>query len=155
MRQLTGLDASFLYLETPTTFGHVSGLGLYSRPHPSFDPYQVVYRRFGALAATVEPLHQKLYEVPFGIDHPWWVSDERFDLRYHVRHLGLAPPGDMAQLADQVARIFGRPLDRARPLWEVYVIEGLSDGRWALMTKFHHSAIDGGAGVVLLNMITE
>ncbi|MFM7391888.1 MAG: wax ester/triacylglycerol synthase family O-acyltransferase, partial [Actinomycetota bacterium] len=58
-------------------------------------------------------------------------------------------------LADQVARIFGRPLDRARPLWEVYVIEGLSDGRWALMTKFHHSAIDGGAGVVLLNMITE
>jgi len=155
MRQLTGLDASFLYLETPTTFGHVSGLGLYSRPHPSFDPYQVVYRRFGALAATVEPLHQKLHEVPFGIDHPWWIADERFDLRYHVRHLGLAPPGDMAQLADQVARIFGRPLDRARPLWEVYVIEGLSDGRWALMTKFHHSAIDGGAGVVLLNMITE
>ena len=155
MRQLSGLDASFLYMETPTTFGHVSGLGLYDRPHANFDPYRVVYRRFGALAAVVEPLHQKLHEVPFGIDHPYWVADEQFDLRFHVRHLGLAPPGDLTQLAEQVARIFGRALDRSRPLWEVYVIEGLNDGRWALMTKFHHSAIDGGAGVVLLNMITE
>lgn len=155
VRQLTGLDATFLHMESPTTFGHVSGLGLYSRPSPDFDPYQTVYRRFGALAATVPPLHQKLHEVPLGLDHPYWVIDDNFDLDYHVRHLGLAPPGDRAQLAEQVARIFGRALDRSRPLWEVYVIEGLRDGRWALMTKFHHSSIDGGAGVVLLNMITD
>ena len=155
MRQLSGLDATFLHMETPTTFGHVSGLALYSRPTPEFDPYATVFKRFEALAGHVGPLHQKLHSVPFGLDHPYWVADENFDLEYHVRHLGLAPPGSEEQLSEQVARIFGRPLDRSRPLWEVYVIEGLADGRWALMTKFHHSSIDGGAGVVLLNMFTD
>jgi diacylglycerol O-acyltransferase len=155
MRQLSGLDATFLHMESSTTFGHVSGLALYSRPSADFDPYEVVYRRFEALAGRAEPLHHRLVEVPFGLDHPYWVVDDDFDLDFHVRHLGLAPPGSDRQLADQVARIFGRALDRTRPLWEVYVIEGLSDGRWALMTKFHHSAIDGGAGVVLLNMLTD
>jgi len=155
VRQLSGLDATFLHMETSTTFGHVSGLAIYERPSPDFDPYAVVFERFHALSGRVEPLHQKLLDVPFGIDHPYWVVDNDFDLKFHVRHLGLAPPGDEQQLADQVARIFGRALDRARPLWEVYVIEGLADGRWALMTKFHHSAIDGGAGVVLLNMLTD
>ncbi len=155
MRQLSGLDATFLHLETSTTFGHVSGLALYSRPSANFDPYRAVYERFEALAGRVGPLHEKLLDVPLGIDHPYWVVDDDFDLDYHVRHLGLAPPGTEAQLADQVARIFGRALDRQRPLWEVYVIEGLSDGRWALMTKFHHSSIDGGAGVVMLNMLTD
>jgi len=155
MRQLTGLDATFLHMESSTMFGHVSGLALYSRPSADFDPYAVVHERFESLAGRVAPLHEKLLEVPLGIDHPYWVVDEDFDLDYHVRHLGLAPPGDDRQLADQVARIFGRALDRSRPLWEVYVIEGLADGRWALMTKFHHSSIDGGAGVVLLNMLTD
>ena len=142
-------------MESNTTFGHVSGLGLYSRPTPDFDPYTVVFERFEALAGHVGPLHQKLHSVPLGLDHPYWVADENFDLEYHVRHLGLAPPGNETQLTEQVARIFGRALDRTRPLWEVYVIEGLEDGRWALMTKFHHSSIDGGAGVVLLNMLTD
>ena len=155
MRQLSGLDASFLHLENSRTFGHVSGLALYTRPSPDFDPYETVYRRFEALAGHVGPLHEKLLDVPFGLDHPYWVVDDDFDLDYHVRHLGIAPPGDQEQLAEQVARIFGRALDRARPLWEVYVIEGLSDGRWALMTKFHHSSIDGGAGVAMLNMLTD
>lgn len=155
MRQLSGLDATFLHMETPTTFGHVSGLALYSRPTPDFNPYDTVLERFNAIAGHVGPLHQKLHNVPLGLDHPYWVADEKFDLRYHVRHIALAPPGNEEQLTEQVARIFGRALDRARPLWEVYVIEGLADGRWALMTKFHHSCIDGGAGVVLLNMFTE
>ncbi|MEY3493123.1 MAG: hypothetical protein RL413_541, partial [Actinomycetota bacterium] len=155
MRQLSGLDATFLHLETSTTFGHVSGLALYSRPSADFDPYRTVYERFEALSGRVGPLHEKLLDVPLGLDHPYWIVDDDFDLDYHVRHLGLAPPGTEAQLAEQVARIFGRALDRKRPLWEVYVIEGLSDGRWALMTKFHHSSIDGGAGVVMLNMLTD
>ncbi len=155
MKQLTGLDASFLYMETATTFGHVSGLGIYERPTPDFDPFQVVYERFGALVGQAEPMRRKLVEVPFRLDHPWWIDDQDFDLDYHVRHIGLAPPGGADQLTEQVARIVGRRMDRSRPLWEVYVIEGLADGRWALLTKTHHATIDGAAGVILLNMLTD
>ena len=142
MKQLTGLDASFLYMETATTFGHVSGLGIYERPSPEFDPYQVVYERFGALVGQAEPMRRKLVEVPFSLDHPWWIDDADFDLDYHVRHIGLAPPGGVDQLGEQVSRIVGRQMDRTRPLWEVYVIEGLGDGRWAMLTKTHHATID-------------
>lgn len=155
MRQLTGLDASFLHMETNTTFGHVSGLGIYRRPDAEFSPYDVVHARFAALVGQVEPLRRRLVTVPFGLDHPYWINDPDFDLDFHVRHLGLAPPGSQEQLSEQVARIFGRALDRTRPLWEVYVIEGLDDGRWALMTKFHHSTLDGAAGVIMLQMLTE
>lgn len=155
MKQLTGLDASFLYMETPSTFGHVSGLGIYSRPSPDYSPYDAVRDRFASLVGTIEPFRRKLAPVPFGLDHPYWIDDDRFDLSYHVRHLGLAPPGTTEQLAEQVARIFGRALDRDRPLWEVYVIEGLADDRWALMTKFHHANVDGAAGVIMLNMLTD
>jgi WS/DGAT/MGAT family acyltransferase len=155
MKQLTGLDASFLYMETATTFGHVCGLAVYERPSPEFDAYQVVYERFGALVGQAEPMRRKLVEVPFSLDHPWWIDDDEFDLEYHVRHIGLAPPGGADQLTEQVSRIVGRAMDRTRPLWEVYVIEGLGDGRWALLTKLHHATIDGAAGVILLNMLTD
>lgn len=154
MKQLSGLDASFLYMETATTFGHVCGLAIYERPSPDFDPYQVVYERFGALVGQAEPMRRKLVEVPFSLDHPWWIDDAEFDLDYHVRHIGLAPPGGADQLTEQVSRIVGRQMDRSRPLWEVYVIEGLADGRWALLTKLHHATIDGAAGVLLLSMLT-
>ncbi len=155
MKQLTGLDASFLYMETETTFGHVCGLAIYERPTPEFDPYPVVYERFGALVGQAEPMRRKLVEVPFSLDHPWWIDDADFDLEYHVRHIGLAPPGGADQLTEQVSRIVGRKMDRTRPLWEVYVIEGLGDGRWAMLTKLHHATIDGAAGMILLNMLTD
>ncbi len=155
MKQLTGIDASFLHMESSTTFGHVSGLGMYRRPSPLFDPYETVYERFRAIVGHAEPLRRRLVEVPFGLDHPYWIVDDEFDLDFHVRHLGLAPPGSDQQLSAQVARIVGRPLDRSRPLWEVYVIEGLRDDRWALLTKLHHATIDGAAGVILLTMLTD
>jgi diacylglycerol O-acyltransferase / wax synthase len=155
MKQLTGLDASFLYMETPTTFGHVNGLAFYTRPTPEYDPYSEVYRRFDAMVGQLEPLRRRLVTVPFGLDHPYWIDDPAFDLDYHVRHIGLAPPGAADQLADQVSRIVGRAMDRSRPLWEVYVIEGLADGRWAMLTKFHHATVDGAAGVMMLNLITD
>jgi WS/DGAT/MGAT family acyltransferase len=115
----------------------------------------VVYERFGALVGLAEPMRRKLVEVPFSLDHPWWIDDADFDLEYHVRHIGLAPPGGADQLTEQVSRIVGRQMDRTRPLWEVYVIEGLADGRWAMLTKLHHATIDGAAGVILLNMLTD
>jgi diacylglycerol O-acyltransferase / wax synthase len=155
MKQLSGLDASFLYMETATTYGHVNGLAIYERPSPDFDPFQVVRERFGSIVGHIEPLRRRLVEVPFGLDHPYWVDDPDFDLDYHVRQIGLAPPGTDQQLADQVARIIGRRMDRAHPLWEVYVVEGLPEGRWAMLTKFHHATIDGAAGVILLQMLTS
>jgi WS/DGAT/MGAT family acyltransferase len=155
MKQLTGLDAAFLYMETPTTYGHVNGLAIYERPSPDFDPYAAVYERFGSMVGHVEPLRRRVVEVPFGLDHPYWVDDPHFDLDYHVRQIGLAPPGAADQLAEQVARIIGRRMDRTHPLWEVYVIEGLGDGRWAMLTKFHHATVDGAAGVIMLKTFTD
>jgi WS/DGAT/MGAT family acyltransferase len=155
VKQLTGLDATFLYMETGTTYGHVNGLAIYERPTPDFDPYAAVYERFGSLVGHLEPLRRRVVEVPFGLDHPYWVDDPHFDLDYHVRQIGLAPPGAADQLAEQVARIIGRQMDRTHPLWEVYVIEGLGDGRWAMLTKFHHATVDGAAGVIMLKLFTD
>ncbi len=155
MKQLSGLDASFLYMESANTYGHVNGLSIYERPSGDFDPYQAAYERFDALLGRLEPMRRRLVEVPFKLDHPYWIDDPDFDLNYHVRHIGLAPPGGADQLAEQVARIVGRKMDRSRPLWEAYVIEGLADGRWAMLTKTHHATIDGAAGVLLLGMLTD
>jgi len=155
VKQLSGLDASFLYMETPNTYGHVNGLAIYERPSPDFDPYQAAYERFDALLGRLEPMRRRLVEVPFKLDHPYWIDDPDFDLSYHVRHIGLAPPGGADQLAEQVSRIVGRRMDRSRPLWEAYVIEGLADGRWAMLTKTHHATIDGASGVILLSMLTD
>jgi len=155
MKQLSGLDASFLYMETASTFGHVSGLGIYERPSPDFDPLRAAHDRFGALVGLAEPMRRKLVEVPFQLDHPYWIDDRDFDLDFHIRHLVLIPPGDVEQLADEVADIVGRPMDRTRPLWEVYIIEGLADDRWAMLIKTHHATIDGAAGVILLGMLLD
>ena len=155
VKQLSGLDASFLYMETPTSMGHVSGIGIYQRPTEDFDPFELVYRRFEGMIGRLDPMRRRLVTVPLQLDHPYWIDDPDFDLDYHVRHLGLAPPGAADQLAEQVARIVGRHMDRSRPLWECYVIEGLADGRWALLTKTHHATIDGASGVILLNMLTD
>jgi len=155
MKQLSGLDASFLYMETATTFGHVSGLGIYDRPSPDFDPLQAAHDRFGAMIGLAEPMRRKLVQVPFQLDHPYWIDDREFDLDFHIRHLRLDSPGDIEQLADEVAAIVGRPMDRTRPLWEVYVIEGLANDRWAMLTKTHHATIDGAAGVLLLSLLLD
>lgn len=155
MKQLTGMDVSFLLMETANTYGHVNGLSIYERPSPDFDPFTEVRKRLGIMVGHLEPLRRKVVEVPFDLDRPYWVQDADFDLDFHVRHLGLAPPGAADQLAEQVARIVGRKMDRTRPLWEAYVIEGLADGRWALLQKTHHATIDGAAGVIMLKMFTD
>ncbi|WP_343598860.1 wax ester/triacylglycerol synthase family O-acyltransferase [Mycobacterium sp.] len=155
MKQLTGLDATFLYLETPTTFGHVNGLMIFERPSPDYEPYAAVYAKYASLVGEVEPLRRRLVEVPFGLDHPYWVFDPAFELDFHVRELHLARPGLVDQLAEQVCRLVARPMDRTRPLWEVYVIDGLHDGRWALLTKYHHATVDGASGQLMLKIVTD
>ena len=155
MKQLTGLDAVFLYMETPTTYGHVTGLMVFDRPSPDYEPYSAVYAKFASLVGDLEPLRRRVVEVPFGLDHPYWAVDPSIDLDFHIRELHLARPGLDDQLAEQVCRIVGRPMDRTRPLWEVYVIDGIQDGRWALLTKFHHATIDGAAGQLMMEMLTD
>lgn len=155
MKQLTGVDLGFLLMETPNSYGHVNGLSIYDRPTADFNPFEAVRERYKIMVGHLEPLRRKVVQVPFDLDRPYWVEDADFDLDYHVRHMGLAPPGAADQLAEQVARIVGRKLDRQRPLWEAYVIEGLADGRWALLQKTHHATIDGAAGVIMLRMFTD
>jgi len=156
MKQLTGLDASFLYLETAAQFGHVSSLSIYQRPDdPTYEPLASWRHQIERRMHLLEPMRRKLRNVPFGLDHPFWVDDPDFDLDFHVRHAAVAPPGTDEQVAELVARIVGRPLDRSRPLWESYVIEGLPDGRFGILTKVHHATIDGAAGAELMMLMLD
>ncbi|MDP6979672.1 MAG: wax ester/triacylglycerol synthase family O-acyltransferase [Myxococcota bacterium] len=156
MKQLTGLDSSFLNMETPTTYGHISGLAIFdpstaSRPFGFDEVRRLIEERIHLLP----PYRRRLVEVPFGLDHPYWIEDPDFDLDFHVRHIGLPPPGDRRQLAEQVSRIVARPLDRSRPLWELYLIEGLENGFVAQLTKIHHCAIDGVSGAEILATLLD
>ena len=156
MKQLTGLDATFLHMETGSQFGHVSGLSIFERPEdPSYQPFREWRRSIQERLHLLEPLRRRAVEVPFGLDHPFWIEDPDFDLDYHVRHTAVPPPGGPEELEALVARIVGRPLDRRHPLWETYVIEGLADDRFAVLTKFHHATIDGASGVELLTMMLD
>jgi diacylglycerol O-acyltransferase len=153
VKQLSGTDVSFLNVETPTVFGHVTGLMIYDRPSPDYLPIEAVYKRYAAMLSHVGPLHRRLVEVPFELDRPYWIVDPDLDLDFHIRELDVPSPGLVDQLTEQVARIIGRPLDRTRPLWEVYVIGGLANDQWALVTKYHHASLDGAAGARLLAML--
>ncbi|MGZ6962227.1 MAG: WS/DGAT/MGAT family O-acyltransferase, partial [Ilumatobacteraceae bacterium] len=157
MRQLSGVDASFLNMETASVFGHVSSLNIYD---PEGAPggagleatKQTILERIDLLA----PFRRRLVEVPLGLDLPYWIEDANFDIDFHVRHHAVAPPGTPQQLAEAISRIVARPLDRARPLWELYVIEGVDEGRLiAQLTKVHHAAIDGASGALMLAAILD
>ena len=155
MKQLTGLDASFLYMESPTSYGHVSSLVVYERPDADFKPYEAFREQLRSRLHLLGPFRRKLVNVPLSLDRPYWVNDGDFDLDFHVRHIAIPPPGDLEQLAAQVARIISRPIDRTRPLWEAYVLEGLESDDFAVLTKVHHATIDGASGVELLTTILD
>jgi diacylglycerol O-acyltransferase / wax synthase len=154
MRQLSPHDATFLYSETTHSNANVTLLHIYNQ---STAPGGKV--RFKSILAQIENrlgrlpvFRQKLRRVPLDLDFPYWVDDENFDLEYHVRHIALPKPGDWRQFCIQASRIHARPLDLNRPLWEIYVIEGLDsfldlpEGSFALLAKTHHAAIDVESG---------
>ncbi len=151
MQQLSGLDASFLAMESSTTVGHVTGV-LFLDPSTSPEPwtYERFRRHLRSVLADLGPFSRKLVEVPFGLDRPYWINDPDFDLDYHVRHVAVPGAGTREDLADLVARIHARPLDRRRPLWEAYVVDGVFGDKIALITKIHHAAIDGLSGQEIL-----
>ncbi|HEX9235055.1 MAG TPA: wax ester/triacylglycerol synthase family O-acyltransferase [Actinomycetota bacterium] len=151
MERLSGLDASFLYFETPTMHMHVCATIVFD---PSTMPggysFEKVKEFHQSRLHLVPPYRRKLATVPFNLDHPYWVEDEGFDLDYHVRRIGCPAPGTEEQLADIAADIASRPLDRTRPLWEVWVVEGLENGQIAVVAKMHHSTVDGVSGANVL-----
>ncbi len=157
MRQLSGMDATFLNMETPSTFGHVSSLNLFDVSAVGGDGFfeatrGLVEQRLGLLV----PFRRRLVEVPLGLDLPYWIEDPDFDLDFHVRHHAVPAPGTPEQLSDVVSRIHARPLDRSRPLWELYVIDGVDDGRMAAtFTKVHHATIDGASGAMMLAALLD
>lgn len=156
MQQLTGLDASFLALETANATGHVGGVCILdaSETLRTLDLAALTELIAGRLH-LVPVLRRRLLEVPFGLDQPYWVDDDQFDVEYHIRELALPRPGSEGQLSEQVARLHARPLDRRRPLWEIYLITGLADDRVAVYTKIHHAAIDGVSGTELLTVLLD
>ncbi|MDP9431447.1 MAG: wax ester/triacylglycerol synthase family O-acyltransferase [Actinomycetota bacterium] len=152
--RLSALDASFLYVESPTTAMHVGGLAIFDKPPGGIDFEQLTAHLAGRIAA-VPRYRQKVRFVPGRIANPVWVDDAAFDASYHVRRSALPYPGTDAQLHELVARIHARHLDRSRPLWEVYVVEGLSGGRFALLTKTHHAMVDGVSAIDVGELVLD
>ena len=126
MLQLSGLDTAFLNMETDTTFGHVATVMLLDGAgFGDSNPFAAIRSHFQACARRLPPLYRRLVEVPFGLDRPYWIDEGEVDIDFHVRHIGVPPPGNTAQLAELIAHLVERPLDRHRPLWDLHVIEGL------------------------------
>lgn len=161
MKHLSGVDNLFLALETADAPLHVASLSIYD---PSTAPggkvrFKAVLNHFESRMHQWKQFRRKLVELPLGIDRPYWVDEPEIDLEYHVRHIALPRPGDWRQLMIQVARIHSRPLDKTKPLWEAYVIEGLDNvpgvppGGFALYVKVHHAAVDGEAGAQLMRAL--
>src|SRR3569623_1254810 len=155
MLQLSGQDASFVYLETPHTPMHIGSVGIYdhSTAPGGFVRFKDVLNFIGSRLGGARSFRQRLVRVPFDLDHPYWIEDPEFDIEFHVRHIAVPKPGDWRQLCIQVARLHARPMDLSKPLWELTIVEGLDNipglppGCFALVSKVHHAAIDGMSGV--------
>jgi diacylglycerol O-acyltransferase len=156
MDQLSSIDASFLHLETPETPMHVGSLMLFELPDGyKGDYYEDVKALLGKRLHLSSFLNRKLAQMPFQLAEPVWIEDDDIELDYHVRTVTLRRPGTMAQLEQLVARLHASLLDRSRPLWEMYVIDGLENGLVAFYTKAHHSGVDGKAGVELAKVLYD
>lgn len=152
--RLTSLDASFLYLEESTTAMHVGSAMVFQPPGDGFDHdklVRIIENRIGAIPR----FRQRVRDIPGRIANPVWVDDEAFDMSYHVRRAALPRPGTDRQLQDFVARVQPRKLDRTRPLWEVYYVEGLQGGCFAIVTKTHHALIDGVNALDIAHVIVD
>jgi len=147
MDVLSPLDAAFLRLEGRDAALHIASAVVVEGPPPSYDE---LLGHFAAKLPLVPRYRQRVQEVPLWLGRPVWVDDQDVDLRAHVKHTALPAPGDEGQLRALCARVLSQPLDRRRPLWQAWLVEGLAGGRWALLTKVHHCMVDGIAGTDLL-----
>ena len=153
MERLSTLDASFLYMETPETPMHVAGLGIFAPPPSGGDVFKSFHDHIAARLHLLPFFERKLNAIPASVDNPVWIHEANVDLDYHIRQMAVPRPGTMEQLRTLIARLHMILLDRSRPLWQYYVIEGLEGGGFAIYVKMHHSGIDGGAGMAALDII--
>src|SRR4051795_6796901 len=151
--RLTGLDASFLHLEDDAAHMHVAAVMTFDGEPPHIDE---VVEGIGTRLHLVPRYRQKLAFVPFGQGRPRWVDDPHFNLRYHVRHTALPEPGTEEQLKRLAGRVFSQRLDRDKPLWEMWVVEGLDGGeRFAVLSKTHHALVDGVSGIDIMSVLFD
>jgi WS/DGAT/MGAT family acyltransferase len=161
MRQMSSADWMMVALDSPTAHNTIGIVGIYDGTTRAADPvtYDEVLTFVEERLHVAESFRERMIHVPFGLDRPWWIRDEGFDLEYHVRHLALPQPGSWRQFCTQIARIHARPLDLSRPPWELYLIDGLNDfehvpsGAFATFLRIHHAAIDGVAGAQILTAL--
>lgn len=150
MQTMTPLDASFLHIEDAVTHMHIGSVGIFEGPPPV--PGEVK-AAVAARLPLVPRYRQKVRFVPLALGRPTWIDDPHFNLDYHVRRTALPAPGGNEELRNLVGRVMSQQLDRAKPLWEMWVAEGLDDGGWALISKAHHCMVDGVSGTDLLSVI--
>jgi WS/DGAT/MGAT family acyltransferase len=150
--RLTGLDSSFLHLERDSAHMHVAACAIFHGQAPT---HEELVTTISSRLHLVPRYRQRLAFVPFAQGRPVWVDDPHFNVAYHVRHTALPDPGSEEQLMRMTGRVFSQALDRSRPLWEVWLVEGLSEGRFALLSKTHHALVDGVSGVDIMTVLFD
>jgi len=151
---LSGLDSAFLSLETPSTPMHLMGTFVLDASSGGYS-FARILRLVEERMPELAPFRRRLAAIPFGFDHPVWIDDPDFRIRSHVYRVGAPAPGSEQVLADLVAQIASQPLDRTRPLWELWVVEGLAEARVALVFKVHHAVADGVSAIQLLLQLLD
>ena len=150
MEWMSPIDSAFLHIENSTTPMHIGGVSIFEGPPPPFEDLRAMVD--GKLS-LVPRYRQKVRFVPLAIGSPAWIEDPHFSLDYHIRHTAIPAPGSEAQLRQMAGRVFSQHLDRSKPLWELWIVEGLTEGRWALLSKVHHCMVDGVAATDLMSLM--
>src|SRR5205807_6489009 len=156
MERLTGIDAGFLYMETPTLHMHTLKISIVD---PTTVPGGYSFARVGEVLGErlhlLPPFRRRLVEVPGGLHHPLWIEDPQFDLAHHLHRAEIAAPGGPRQLGELISDIASRQLDRRYPLWELWVVEGIAHGHIGFVAKIHHAAADGVAAAAMLANVLD
>lgn len=152
MQRMSVQDATFLYIEDDVTPMHVGGVAIFEGPPPSHDELAALFK---AKLHLVPRYRQRVRFLPLNVGLPLWIDDRHFNLDYHVRRTAVPAPGGERELNTLVGRVMSQHLDRARPLWEIWAVEGLEDGRWAFVSKVHHCMVDGVAATDLMSVLFD
>ncbi len=150
MEWMSPIDSSFLHIENETTPMHIGGVSIFEGPPP---PFEQLREMVAGKLDLVPRYRQKVRSVPLAAGPPAWIDDPHFNLDYHIRHTAIPAPGSEAQLRQMASRVFSGALDRDKPLWELWMVEALDGGRWALLSKVHHCMVDGVAATDLMSMM--